>query len=67
MTDWLREPAARELAAKLERYWKSRGYYGIRTWVEPFEWKGMGKRRHGERLWAVRSNMVDGYPPRNAV
>ncbi len=67
MTDWLTRPNAEDLASRIEQYWKLRGYYGIRTWVEPFEWKGMGKRRHGEKLWAVRSNMIGGLPPKEAT
>ena len=51
---------AKNLAINIERIWRTRGYYGIQTWVEDAT-SGNDIRDH----WVVRSNMVNGYPPPN--
>jgi hypothetical protein len=47
------------LAKHIERFWKARGYKGIV--VERFEIPGTRKS------FGVRSNMVNGFPPKQAV
>jgi hypothetical protein len=68
--DWLTREGAEKLAAKLERYWKRRGYLGIRTSVEPFSAIPRSppatQRPHvdGERFFQVRTNIGPlGFPP----
>jgi hypothetical protein len=57
------------LAAELDAWWHDRGYPNARHTVE---WIGLGRhagkrRGHIERAtgaWVVRSNLVNGMPPR---
>lgn len=49
---------AGRLAKHIEDYWRARGFAGVRA--ERFE-VGVGE------AWGVRSNLVNGYPPRSAM
>jgi hypothetical protein len=49
--DYLRNlPDARELARSIALYWKDRGYFGVRTWVEKDD-------SFGKPYFYVRSNI----------
>jgi hypothetical protein len=52
--DYLTRYGASILAGVIERYWKKRGYEGVR--VEWYETKP------GSDTWGVRSNLVGGLP-----
>jgi hypothetical protein len=53
---------ALRLADKIERFWRRRGYHGVSTWIED-----QTKGREVRELWVVRSNIVNGYPPKVAA
>ena len=60
--DNLNRKGAYQLAATIENYWRGRGYYGIHTEIAEF------KSYHDHHsLFTVRSNMVNGLPPREEV
>ncbi len=54
--DFMTEPLAERLRGRVERYWKKRGYE-VESWTEQ-----TGHRDHGGSIWAVRSDLVNGYP-----
>jgi uncharacterized protein with LGFP repeats len=60
--DWVREEEARDLAAKVERYWAERGEV-VRTTVYPMTDPCKG---NGAMLWGISSDMVNGLPRRGA-
>jgi hypothetical protein len=74
--DNLSRQGAIELALRLDAYWQRRGYSTVRHWVQaeplPAETarKGWGAS-HGSpnraAIWTVRSNLVNGSPPRRAL
>ncbi len=51
------QEAASTLAARIVGYWTNLGYTGVEAWiqVEPI---------HGSRTYAVRSNLYNGFPPK---
>jgi hypothetical protein len=54
-------PAEAEARARqLRDYWIARGYLGIQTWVQA------ERDRYGDMIFGVRSNIVRGFPPRQA-
>ena len=55
-------PGARALAKRLRGYWAKLGYR-VNTSIEPLG--GSGKKLQG--LYAVRSDMVDGWPVARAA
>ncbi len=51
---------ARELAERITAYWKSRGYDGVKAWVE------LAKPEDGNGyVYTVQTNLVGGLPPRD--
>lgn len=62
--DWLSKNNAEELRHALIAFWGPQK--GLRFWLEPFS-KDHAQRvkDHEGRLYAVRSNMVNGLPQRN--
>jgi hypothetical protein len=74
--DNLSRQGAIELALRLDAYWQRRGHHTVRHWVQaeplPAETarKGWGAS-HGSpnraAIWTVRSNLVNGSPPRRAL
>lgn len=63
MTDHLSAHGANCLAASITSYWRAKGYSGIKAWSGPL------KTDEGDAIpfmetHIVRSNMVNGYPPR---
>lgn len=61
--DRLSYGGAQMLAIEIANWWRERGYPGIRTWVEPTPIRFPVDRP----VYAVRSNMVNGKPPRCRV
>jgi hypothetical protein len=60
---------AEALAARLDAYWHAQGYPHVRHWVEPIsasEWQRekTANELANLRAFAVRSNLVNGMPPR---
>lgn len=58
--DTLSYPNAVQIARRIEEVWRKYGYEGIRAWVEKLD---LGTK---QPLWVVRSNCVNGIPPREA-
>lgn len=59
--DWpsyLRKRENEELAKRIEKFWTERGFPKVRAWVE-----SEGKGNDGF-IYGVRSNLVNGEPPR---
>jgi hypothetical protein len=54
MTDWLTKDKARLLADAIMGYWRNRGFNTVRAWAEQL----------GPDEWQVRSNLMNGLPPR---
>lgn len=57
--DWCTHAGAQELARRITAYWRKKGYTSVLTSVE-YRVKGSSD---GE-IYGVRSNLVDGMPPR---
>jgi hypothetical protein len=52
---------AKELAGRIKRHWRERGYLGIRTWLTQIS------HYRDEVLYCVRSNIGhNGFPPLRA-
>lgn len=63
MGNYLKEQgAAHQLAHQIREYWFARGYPLADAWVEEF-----GREIDGTPCYAIRSNLVNGTPPRGAV
>jgi hypothetical protein len=63
------ESGATQLAADLDAWWHSRGYTSVRHWPEWLAFaRTTGKRSdqlgRSSGTWIVRSNLVNGMPPR---
>jgi len=54
---------ANMLAVEIANWWRERGHPGIQTWVEPIPLRFAVDRP----VYMVRSNMVNGKPPRCRV
>jgi hypothetical protein len=76
--DYFCSSGAMALAQAIERYWWDRGHHEVMTWIEDIPAsvpigvrevvkRGVGRPRddHKER-YAIRSNLVNGLPPRMA-
>lgn len=69
--DNLTQDGARELAARLDAYWHARGATHVKHRVEPKQLT----TRDAQKLWGnsraaiyvVRSNLVNGSPPRSGT
>lgn len=61
MTDRFTEAGAGALARKIERIWRAKGHPEVKAWAEPI--KGDFKAP----LFAVRSNLFNGLPPKAAI
>jgi hypothetical protein len=46
-----------EQVETIRQYWAGRGYPGVEVHCEP-------RSRDGRGYWIIRSNMVNGFPPR---
>jgi hypothetical protein len=57
---------AERRARRLDDYWHARGHMTVQHWAEPQSGKNIPKLV-GRRLWVVRSNLVNGMPPGEAV
>jgi transposase len=57
------EAEARKQAQKLIEYWHSQGYEGILVKIERAECN----KKIGHAAFCVRSNIVNGFPPKHAV
>jgi len=67
--NYFTEQNARILRDWIERHWHSRGYLGVRTWLEPrwIEGEPIGGKP-GPGSWYVRSNIgPKGFPPKEPV
>ena len=60
--DSLTKGGAAALAHRIEGFWRSKGHPEVRCMIEPI----FGVAVSGSTPWAVRSNMVNGLPPRGA-
>jgi hypothetical protein len=55
------------MAAKIRRLWQEKGHtHDVHTWVEPIDVK-LGAREKPIMLYQVRSNLVNGLPPRKVA
>jgi len=61
--DTLTLAGAKRLARTITDYWTNRGYRGISTWIEPITIP-LKKTEGTERIYAVRTNCINGVPPR---
>jgi len=59
--DWCGELGAHRLAKLLDAWWWGKGYPQVKHWVVAPN--GMTK---GGSCWAVRSNLINGCPPKDA-
>ena len=57
--DLCTQAGAHELARRIEAYWRKGGYTSVVTFVER-----KIKSTTGGEIYGVRSNLVDGLPPR---
>lgn len=65
VADVCSEEGAARLAARLEAYWHEHGHPEVRFWSERIAFSR--RRAHNsacDDVWAVRSNLVRGLPPR---
>lgn len=53
-----------ELVETIRYYWLVRGYAGVRVWWEEIKILGDKSRIPRSLRYAIKSNIVDGYPPR---
>jgi hypothetical protein len=53
------------MAAKIRRIWHNTGH-DVHAWVEPIDVK-LGAREKPIMLYQVRSNLVNGLPPRKVA
>jgi len=60
--DWLLEPKAQQLGARLRDYWAHEGHHDVRYYVVPIRRKDDTARR-GARAFALRTNLYNGLPP----
>lgn len=61
--DYFKKNNAKSLQAKIEKYWRDRGYHGIKTWLTYMTFTD-DERDHGT-LYFVRSNIGPrGFPPK---
>jgi hypothetical protein len=66
--DLITREGATELAAELDLWWHSRGFYTVRHTVEWIAFdRSSGKRSdqlgRSSGAWIVKSNLVNGLPP----
>jgi hypothetical protein len=65
VTDSLSKRGAAFMAAQLDEWWRRTGATTVRHWIEP---NGTDRTSAGDddghTVWAVRSNLVRGNPPR---
>lgn len=54
------------LARELDEWWHSRGFSTVQHWPERIPGLKRNTKRHESKLWGVRSNLVDGMPPKPA-
>jgi len=64
--DWSSRVGAHTLADHLIQFWKDKGYYGIRAWIDQFRFRSAADVRAETGWFAVRSNIVNGFPPKMA-
>lgn len=57
------EGRMRDLAERLEAYWRERGY-AVRAWAERVAIKRTDGAHGASTHWVVRSDMVNGIPTR---
>lgn len=63
--NYLTATNARALQSRIERYWRARGYLGIKTWLEAGP--GLTDNNTEKLMYFVRSNIgPNGFPPRFA-
>jgi hypothetical protein len=65
--DTLTRVGAEALAAQLDKFWHAACYPLAEHWIEKVvarRPKKSGEGDVGTELWVVRSNLVDGLPPR---
>ena len=55
--DHYTKPGATRLAERLESYWRTRGYRGVKVSIYPIP-------NMASRFWGIRSNIRNGIPPR---
>lgn len=66
--DWCSKKGAEELASKIVWAWLERGYTNVEAWVQPIDEIPTRKLPPAERrMWAVRTNLVGGLPPKEAA
>jgi hypothetical protein len=58
--------AATQLAGAIMRYWHDQGHLHVVAWVEPEALTSKERHLAGSSLYVVRSNLVNGAPPRPA-
>jgi hypothetical protein len=65
---------AERQARELDAYWRAQGYPQVQHWIERVvftaPYGNPKKLRNGESthgIWAVRSNLVNGLPPKNGT
>jgi hypothetical protein len=64
--EFLSEPGAKRLAHRISTYWKSRGFYGIKTFVLKLDVPHRKRPGQVQPVYFVRSNIGPrGYPPRD--
>ena len=61
MVDYASRDGAYELIAMIEKYWAERGYRGLKAEVV------LVKTTRAHAVFGVRSNMINGFPPREKV
>lgn len=61
--DWLSESGAHRQAEIIRGYWRVRGYH-VNVWVELAEDARKDVIKNGHGVYAVRSNLVNGLPPK---
>lgn len=61
--DWLSEKGASVLADRIHSYWLRRGH-DVKVWVELAEEARRDVIKNGHGTYAVRSNLVNGLPPK---
>lgn len=66
--DNLSREGAQALADRLNDYWRAEGATKAQHWIEPVQHRGRKKtgdaHKEAVTMWVVRSNLVNGLPPR---
>ncbi len=62
--DWTTETPAHVMMAWIESYWKERGFKNVKFWLEKVYIKAHSGSRDN---LCIRSNLVNGLPPKEEV